>query len=88
MGFVVWLSCFRGLGSSCDFQPATNEENVTNVGASIIRIGFWGRLYFNLNEGPQKIVGHDPIVRLCSVRQSFIFNLESSKALPGDNLLL
>ena len=27
-----------------------------NIGALIIRIGFWGILYYNYNEGPPEIV--------------------------------
>ena len=35
-------------------SPIGNNDSVTNIGALVIRIGFWGPLYPNFNKEPPK----------------------------------
>ena len=58
-----WWAEFRVWGSGCTVQSTQSnydpvfQERFT-IGALIIRIGFWGPLYYNYNKEPQNSIGN------------------------------
>ena len=52
--------------SCCKGKLCTIIIQLRSIGTSIIRLGFWGPLYYTYNKEPTKIVGNDlgPHIRL------------------------